>query len=362
MLASERHQRILRELELRGSLESTEFAQRTGVSGMTLRRDLKELADRGLLVRVHGGAVSRADTARKSGIGAESAGRPLATIGMVVPSASYYYPHVIRGAKEAARDLGCRLVLAVSDYSADTELRQVERLIAGGVDGLLVTPSAPLADGSAIHSSLTSATQPVVIVERSIDDDLAGGRLESVRSDHAYGAELAVRHLAELGHLAVALAVRETPTASPVRRGHARAVARLGLECFACDIEWDAAGDGPARASIHSFLDRCERTGTRAALVLTDVDAIALVECAIERGLRVPEDLAIVAYDDEVASLASVPLTAVAPAKHDLGRLALSMCFERIAEPVGVHGKALSRVNLLPELNVRESTGRPDAA
>lgn len=359
MLPSERREQILRELELRGSVTVAEFADRTGVSGMTLRRDLAALEGRGLLRRVHGGAISANQTAARGASSERRTSRPLATIGMVVPSASYYYPEVIRGAKDAVRSLGCRLILAVSGYVATEELRQVDRLLAIGVDGLLVTPSDPLIEGTAIHTRLTEARIPVVILERSIDEGMAAQRLESVRSDHAYGAELAVRHLAELGHRAVALAVQANPTAPSVRSGHSRAIDRLDLDrarSFCCEIERQGDDLTTWHASIEHFLDRMLQAEVRAALVLTDVDAMRLIDAAAERGIGVPQDLAVVAYDDEVASLAQVPLTAVAPAKYDLGHLATTSCFERISEPVGVHGRAFSRTSLLPELKVRKST------
>src|SRR6478752_5621752 len=116
---------------------------------MTLRRDLAELESRGLLVRVHGGAVSTAvakQQERASGSAGAMARRPVATIGMIAPTANYYFPQVIRGASDAARELNCRLVLGTTNYSEREELRQAERLIASGVDGLMITPHGGLVE------------------------------------------------------------------------------------------------------------------------------------------------------------------------------------------------------------------------
>lgn len=358
MIASERHELILKELELRGSLRVTEFAHRSGVSAMTLRRDLQLLAQKSLLARVHGGAVSLVVAAAHHGEeGSRGPRRPLATIGMVVPSASYYYPEVIRGAKAAAKELNCRLVLAVSDYSSELELHQARRLIAAGVDGLLVTPTEPLSHRSELYQVLTAPSVAVVVVERSADEDLTARHLDSVRSDHAYGAEIAVLHLASLGHRRIGLAVRDSPTTRWLIEGHARAVAFLGLdEDSPIHVLHRSPQGGPSYDDLAAVLDDYSAHDVHAALVLTDIDAIALVDMATERGLSVPRDFAVVAYDDEVASLGSVPLTAVSPAKRDLGRLAMTTCFERISTPPGSEPRAVTRIALLPELKVREST------
>jgi DNA-binding LacI/PurR family transcriptional regulator len=357
LLENERHDAILTALQSHTSVRTEELAAALGVSGMTVRRDLRVLEEQGLLRRVHGGAV-RAKPFAAPKVPATKA-RPRATIGMVTPSGSYYYAPVIAGAKRAARDLGCRLVLGVSDYTEGVELHQVRRLLDLGVDGLLVTPSRELRENADLRSTLVHARVPVVVVERDLGDDLDEGPLESVRSDHAYGARLAVRHLVELGHASIGLALRETPTAPWVQQGFRRAVAEYGLDpdrVFEHGIARNHGGDSPGRRSLEELLDRCRQNDTHALLVLTDVDAVGLLDLAGARGLRVPDDLAVVAYDDEVASLASIPLTAVAPAKHDLGHLAFSMCFERVSAQPGEGAPSRGRIHLLPALNVREST------
>lgn len=104
--------------------------------------------------------------------------------------------------------------------------------------------------------------------------------------------------------------------------------------------------------------------GVTAALVHNDVDAIHLVQRLAELGVRVPEDLALVAYDDEVAALADTPLTAVAPPKRQVGLHGTRMLVERLS--AGPHGRAPEHqeqeepgrhLALLPRLHVRASCG-----
>ncbi|WP_434810557.1 substrate-binding domain-containing protein [Microbacterium sp. bgisy189] len=90
-------------------------------------------------------------------------------------------------------------------------------------------------------------------------------------------------------------------------------------------------------------------------LVHTDADAVLLVDLALDRGLRVPQDLAIVAYDDEIASLARIPLTAIAPPKLDLGETAVRMALARLRRD-REDRSGLARATLLTTLVDRASS------
>lgn len=365
MLSEDRKHLILRELALNGSLNASEFAAKLGTSGMTVRRDLALLAERGLLERVHGGAVAATESGTAAGavplptVPTPGGRSPSVTIGMIVPSASYYFPGVIRGAEAAAREAGVRLVLGVSNYSGDEERRQLRRLYEHGVHGILITPSETSLAGTETLALLAEATVPVVVVERSIDDALDHGRLESVRSDHAHGAEIAINHLLELGHQGIALCLREnSPTAPPMIDGFHRAMERAGIPNDSSLVRTMSRAQNDPQAHrllVGGILDWCAESNVTAALVHTDEDALQFASACQERNIRIPADFAIIAYDDEIASLGTVPLTAVAPPKYDVGYQALVMCLNRIGTRRG-STSALQRVNLSPSLVIREST------
>lgn len=366
MTAAARHDAILRELELRGALSSAAFAARLGVTPMTLWRDLVALEGRELLVRVHGGAVSPA-VAQLQSRGAHDAegsrARPVATIGMIVPTTQYYFPEVIRGASQAAHEANCRLVVGATNYSPQEEFRQAERLIASGVDALMITPHDTILEDSPLQRMLEEAGVPVVMVERSVEAQI-DGRLEWVRTDHAHGAEVAVRHLAQQGHRAIALAARPAATVAGLDAGFRRAMTAMAavdpesVVLLRRDLSPPKIGDNANLAELAALLDECVAKGVTAVILLGDADAMAFLDLVLERGLRVPEDFAIVAYDDEIAGFASVPLTAVAPPKHELGHAALRLCVDRLKQPAGT-SHAPVRMALLPSLVVRDSTVRP---
>ncbi|HEV2344255.1 MAG TPA: substrate-binding domain-containing protein [Actinocrinis sp.] len=360
MLAQQRHAYVLERLSAQGAVRVTEVVAMLGVSDGTVRRDLEILEQQGLLMRVRGGAVpTTAATAPISSapLTAESAQRPPGTasrggamIGMLVPSTTYYYPEVIRGAQESAARAGARLVLGVTDYGGDRDLDQLRALIRSGSDGLLVTPAVGPVITEPVRDLVEGCGVPYVLVERR--SAATFDHAEYVLSDHRQGAYRAVEHLARLGHRGVALFAHFTPTTKPVVEGHAAAVQRLGLDASAPVM---APEDGTDRlAAIDAFADACRDCGATAALVHSDQEAILLVQRLRTREVRIPEDLAVIAYDDEVAAFAQVPLTAVAPPKYEVGRAAATALLARI----GVAGDPpIRQTVLLPKLVVRTSCG-----
>ncbi|MEV0582343.1 substrate-binding domain-containing protein [Nonomuraea sp. NPDC050310] len=305
------------------------------------------------------GSVGRGQAGGRSGAGQGVAGRGVAgrdarsgegaalTLGMLVPSATYYYPNVIRGARERAAELGARLVLGVSRYDEAEERMQVEQLAAGGVEGLLLTLSRQPDEEHVAW--LAGLDVPTVLVERRAELGGPASLLDAVASHHAHGAYLGVRHLAELGHRRVAMVTRNSPTAPRVRQGFLKAVIDFGLHA---DGELGIDQEGPSEAQVAAVVEAIE-DGASGLLVHNDEDALLLVQHLRVAGVNVPGQVSIVAYDDEVAALSDPPLTAVAPPKSAVGRHAVDLLLRRIREGAQSPGQHLA---LLPELRVRDST------
>ena len=347
LLPRARHEHLLRQIELHGSVTAARVAQDLDVAQVTIRRDIHELEKAGLLARVHGGAI---------GVMAPAAPQSaLVNIGVVVPSAVGHFPLVVRGMEAAAPTLRARLILATSQYRVDLERRQVERLVEVGVDGLVVAPTLRGRTEEELVEWVRILPVPVVFLERRLQS-MALAVFDSARTDHEGGAFLATEHLARLGHERVALAMFErTPTAPLIREGYRRAVMALGLGS-APEIALPKDDEDDLDAVLARVLSECRAAGARSVIVHTDVHAARLVEVAADRGIRSPEDLAVVAYDDDTAALALVPLTAVTAPRRDLGQQALRTLMERVNE--GADERVAPRhVTLLPSLTVRESCG-----
>ncbi|MFF8319551.1 substrate-binding domain-containing protein [Streptomyces bobili] len=348
MHAEERHQEILRRLRERGSIRVAEVAAELSVSPITVRRDVEALAERGLVERVHGGAVL------PEAAGSEERDAPSRSgglvFGLIVPVADYYYPEVIKGAREAAAERGIRLVLGISQYNPDEERAQARQMLDDGIDGLLITPCGPARS----RSWPAELDVPYVLVERRPEDDATGA--ERVVTDHVHGARIAVRHLVDADRERIGLLLREdSPHGALVLEGY-----RGGLTAADLPVSDKAlfrlpppGGDAAEREVVlAAFTDAAAEGRLDAAVVHNDHDAIVVLQRLRARGVEVPDDIAIIAYDDEVAAIADIPLTAIAPPKHAVGAAAVDLLAQRIADP----SRPRHRIAILPELHVRASS------
>lgn len=366
----------------RGSARVADLARELGISPVTLRRDIEAMAARGEIQRMHG-VISRLETVPAVPAGAEAgagagtgtagagmgAGAGGLVVGMVVPTTEYYYADVVRGAREVVEARGARLTVGLTRYLAGEDRTQADRLLSTGADGLLLTPNWEAgAPGPGEGAWTAELPVPAVLVERWAPPGHPAASLDRVASDHADGAARAVRHLAGLGHRRIALASRETPTSGRLRTGFAAAVAALGLEPAppwpAAGADASAGADATARAASLTEAEAFARaleylcaavteSGVTAALIHSDTDAIMLIPRLQARGVRVPEDLAVITYDDEVAGLADVPLTAVAPAKREVGARAAGMLLDRLEDRGTGREGPRQHLELLPRLTVR---------
>ncbi|MFZ3492539.1 substrate-binding domain-containing protein [Streptomyces sp. 5.8] len=367
----ERHERILELVREHGTLRVTDLAHHLGISTVTARRDVESLTSAGRLDRVRGavhwpgtpvpqsrGAAHVLPEARP----AAAADREAPLIGMIVPQSQHYFGEIIRGAREAVAAVGGRLVLGLSGYQPDQDELQAARMLEAGVHGLLLTPSWTTGVGGPAEPGADFGV-PAVLVERRGAMGTAVGGLDHVCSDHAGGAGLAVRHLVGLGHRKIALVAGDSPTTVQVKAGYEAALRAFGVRGPAIEPIDLYSGDID-NAKIDAAADRlAELVAARkvtAAIVLSDTDAILLLQSLRDRAerIRVPQDLALVAYGDDVAALSDLPLTAVAPSKYEVGATAVELLLQRIRENASPAKPAARRhLDLLPELLVRQSCG-----
>ena len=348
-LAASRRDLILDLLARTGSVRVQQLQDEFGVAAVTLRRDLQQLEEEGLLVRVHGGAVPPA-----GGI-APRAVPTTATIGVLVPSLDFYWPQVVRSLEEAAREKGMSVLLRGTSYELQDERPALSRMLESEhLAGLVVAPNTDTGFASDVIDWLHQSKVPFVLVERDAINPATGEPVESVTTDHALGAVLAARHLAQLGHRKVGLLIsRNSPTSRKIIAGWTAACRELGLTP-AEHVEriLPDRNDPGFSTSVDGVLDAVLAAGVTALLVHSDREAMAIVDLALAKGLSVPEDLSVIAYDDEFAELFTPALTGVAPPRAAIGRTALDLLLARIADP----SRPAHRVTLNPSLHVRAST------
>jgi DNA-binding LacI/PurR family transcriptional regulator len=279
--------------------------------------------------------------------------QPRRFVGVLVPSTSYFYPKVIEGVERVLSAAGVRVILSSSEYDVEREREQTQQLLQAGVDGLLLVPNLHLMDDPAGYfARLPELPVPYVLIERRPPCPAPDDATPFVRTNHEGGAYAAVRHLVGLGHRRVGhLGRHRTGTADAVLAGYEQAVADFGLPVIPAvkqrREEWSPD-------ELAAYTKTCADNDVTAVFCLGDRDASALVLHARRLGLDVPGDFAIVAYDDEVADLGEIPLTAVSPPKAEVGALAAELLLRRLTrgETTPVH-----QVQLQPRLVIRASCG-----
>lgn len=361
-LAVDRQTQVLELLRRRGSVRVADLAELLGVTQVTVRRDVSQLAERGLVDRVHGGVtLPRAPRSTPSvadeptgGASPRDEGRhPGAVIGMLVPSLDYYWPGVARAVEAAARAEDMRVVLRGSSYDTEDDRPQLERLVEHlACDRLIIAPRTDIPSAEATLTWLAETGVPTVLAERSAAPGHEAVAFDSVHSDHAAGAAAAVHHLARLGHRRIGLVVSaNSPTGPNLHRGWVDATHALTRTI-------DVATPDPGRpgwdAAVAAIVDNCLSSGTTALLVHADATAIALVQAFEHAGVDVPGDVSVVAYDDEIAGMFSLPLTAVRPHRSALGRAALELLDARAADP----RRPAHHVLVTPSIRLRDSTAQ----
>lgn len=323
-----------------------ELAAQFAVGLNTLRRAIELLVREGLVVRRQGsGTFATPQPGRQGSL----------FVGAIVPSTSYYFPTVIAGIERATGAAGVRMMLASSDYDHDQELLRVHEMIDSGVSGLLIAPTLHLGDAEAQLDEIRALGVPTVLVERRPSAPEPDDRLSYIVTDVVGGGFAAVRHLVDQGCRRIGFLGRsDTATADEVFEGYERAIAALSIPRIA-----DAIARRPSwgREELAEYAGMAKEQNLDGIFCLGDREATALLPKLRAHEIAVPQDLAVVCYDDEVAGLAEVPLTAVSPPKFEVGRLAANTLLRLIA----TQGAAAAvRTRLQPSINVRESSRTRD--
>ncbi|MEV1080179.1 LacI family DNA-binding transcriptional regulator [Streptomyces sp. NPDC050211] len=271
---------------------------------------------------------------------------------LVLDMGNPFFVDVARGAERAARQAGLGVMVCNSAQSAGEEADYLSLFAEQRVRGVLLTPTD--ASGRNIDAFRRHGI-PFVLVDR-----VAEGTTEcSVSVDDVAGGALAVRHLVDAGHRSIAY-VSGPPGLNQVRdrrTGALNALTEAGLGPGALrelpTERLDVAAGRDAGARLLGLADR-----PTAVFCANDLLALGVLQAMFAAGVSVPDDLAIVGYDDiEFAAAAAVPLTSVRQPAVTMGALAAELLLEESeAESTGPRRHEHRRVVLQPELVVRRSS------
>jgi LacI family transcriptional regulator len=273
------------------------------------------------------------------------------TVGMVIPDLTNpLFPPIVKGIEDRLSQDGYTLVLANTNYDLEREETVVRAMVSQQVEGLLLATARreyPL-----VQMLLDDGVK-VVLVNRTMDD----APVASVTGDEYHGIGLAVRHLASLGHERIAY-VGGDPDASTGLMRYQAFIAWMRGEGLSLDPDLVAQAERfheePGAAAFAELLDR----GAQFTAVVAANDRLALgcYDVINERGLRVPDDISVIGYNDMLfTDKFAPPLTTVRVPHDQIGVKAAQLLLEAIhdgdAPPMSVR--------LTPTLVVRESTAPP---
>ena len=255
-----------------------------------------------------------------------------------------FFTTIARGVEDAASDRDHLLLLCNTDESEAEELRYLEMLAGQGVDGVLFVPAR---SGQAARALAARHRLPLVILDRRVSMP----DLSVVRCDSQAGAAQMAQYLLDLGHreFAILAGPEGVPTSDDRVAGFTGALqgARATVLHGQFSNEW-------GREGIRRVLDRSPRP--TAVFALNNFVTIGALQALHERGVRVPEDVSLVGFDDLPTAMVGQPfLTVVAQPAYEMGRRAVEVLLGQLGNPE----QEPQEILLPTELVVRRSSGPP---
>lgn len=337
-----------------GIARLVDVAQLSGLSVATVSRHLNGR------IQLPGPTVDRIERAiQKLGYHPNPHARSLSrgrsdTIGLVIPDiANAYFARLAAAVERAADRHGLALVLCVTLNQRTREQEYLRRLGRNHLDGLLFATNNP--DDGSLADPISRANRRVVI----LDEDVKEARGPKIFSDNEQGGYLAGRHLVEAGHRRVAFFGGPEAMMSTRERlaGCRRAMAELAVDAAIVASYFGAYSVADGRRSAQQLLR--EGNGVTAILVASDEIAIGALEIFAREGIRIPDRLSVVGFDDVAPfHLFDPPLTCIRQPVEEMGRRAVELLVSAMAGT-----RVTSAVERLPvELIVRGSVAPPPEA
>lgn len=272
-------------------------------------------------------------------------------LGMIITTIrNPFYIELAQGIEDTARSCGYNVILCCTNYDLSLEGEHIRELKRRGVDGIILT-SAQIKDGYV--AALAHEGFPLVLVNRRVLDQDLSEKVDYIGIDNVKGGEMALEHLLRMGHRRIGI-IRgslESSVTTERMEGARRALARYGISM---EDDLVFGGDylkGTGYEAAKKFISLSHPPS--AIFSLNDYMALGVYDGLMEQGVRVPEDMALVGFNDiEFSSLKMVSLSTISQKKYTLGSMAVRRLIERI------EGAQAGREWILePELIIRRSCG-----
>lgn len=270
------------------------------------------------------------------------------TIGIIVDDIlSPFAPRILRGIQDVLKPNAYLNLIINSDWYPEVEQEAIHTLLSRPVDGIIFVENAHLNDNSALRQS----RKPYVFVHRFIGAKMTN----SIVPDNDDGVVQAIEHLISLGHTRIGYI--NGPDGYPVARqrleAYRQALANNHLDYDAMLID---KGDWEYEGGYHAAKNILKAAQLPSALfVANDVMALGAIDAILEAGLDVPDDIAIVGYDNrDFASIVHPKITTVSIPAYEMGRLAAEFLLKQIHDG---RRQEMEEIKVKGQLFIRETCG-----
>jgi DNA-binding LacI/PurR family transcriptional regulator len=239
-----------------------------------------------------------------------------------------FFAEVSRGAEDAARAGNCDLVLCNSDLDANKQMQYVQSLLEKRIDGIMMNSVSMLSHEQ--QAQLAGSGVPIVLLNRPATNHT----FSTVCADNESGGALAARYLLGLGHRQIAhlTGPRQHGNLSDRTRGFVRALQSAENPVQPIVLHGKFNFDGGTELTKKLLNEHPDVTAIFAA---NDVMAFGVVQAVLGRGLRIPEDLSLIGFDNiEFSVIVHPPLTTIHQPKYEMGYAAVDILL-RLARDKG---------------------------
>lgn len=271
-------------------------------------------------------------------------------IGLIIPDIENpIYPAPVRGIQDVVNLRDYSVVIHSTDGNERKEIETIRRLRAVGVDGLIINiseSSALLA--SEIHKLRQTVDLPIVALGPWYPELC----IDCVSVDNEKGAYLATEHLLKLGRRRIGMI--SGPTGNPISQERLQGFEKAMADyCTETAVELICEGNYKMGSGYNAAKRLLAQSRPDALFCANDLMALGAMRAIQEEGLRIPEDIALIGFDDiDFATLAKPSLSSVTQPKYETGNLAAELLFERIEEDT----LPARYYSVEPNLAVRETT------
>lgn len=265
---------------------------------------------------------------------------------VVTDNANPFYAQVLKGIEDTALQRRYNIILCNSDENSQKEQMALQLLREKRIDGILITP---VQKDKAYIIQLKELNIPFVLLNRYSKEI----KTDYVINDNTYGAQLAVEHLIDIGRRKIAYIGGPSTISSVQERleGCHKALKNAGLSVRDLVVEHTNLKMEDGYFAMKKLLKN--PAVTTGVFAYSDLLSIGAMKAIKEAGLHIPEDIALVGYDDiDLAEFLETPLTTVRQPRYEIGKKATNILINKLEGIKSIKHKCIV---LRPELIIRKS-------